>query len=224
MQSTENLAELANNLINFQKEELYSSQTIVTAHELNQYLSNYLHQFESFAQQKGIKLSYESSFESLNAWIDTGKMDSILRNLLSNALKYTPQGGSVSLKAENNKNTWTLFLSDTGIGMNKEDQKKLFKYLFRGYNTANQTTTGCGIGMLLTYRLIENHEGKISFTSTENVGTTFQLTFPIRSKTINIKRKKKKAPIKYCLQNKKQQEISQLTSSLPTHRQTGRLH
>ena len=188
MQSTENLAELANNLINFQKEELYSSQTIVTAHELNHYLSNYMHQFDSFARQKDITLSYESSFDSLDVWIDTSKMDSILRNLLSNALKYTPQGGRVSLKAESNKNTWTLFLSDTGIGMNKEDQKKLFKYLFRGYNTANQTTTGCGIGMLLTYRLIENHEGKISFTSTENVGTTFQLTFPIRSKNYQYKK------------------------------------
>lgn len=188
MQSTENLAELANNLINFQKEELYSSQTIVTAHELNHYLSNYMHQFDSFARQKDITLSYESSFDRLDVWIDTSKMDSILRNLLSNALKYTPQGGRVSLKAENNKNTWTLFLSDTGIGMNKEDQKKLFKYLFRGYNTANQTTTGCGIGMLLTYRLIENHEGKISFTSTENVGTTFQLTFPIRSKNYQYKK------------------------------------
>ena len=188
MQSTENLAELANNLINFQKEELYSPQTIVTAHELNHYLSNYMHQFDSFARQKDITLSYESSFDSLDVWIDTSKMDSILRNLLSNALKYTPQGGRVSLKAESNKNTWTLFLSDTGIGMNKEDQKKLFKYLFRGYNTANQTTTGCGIGMLLTYRLIENHEGKISFTSTENVGTTFQLTFPIRSKNYQYKK------------------------------------
>ena len=191
MQSTENLAELANNLINFQKEELYSSQTIVTAHELNHYLSNYMHQFDSFARQKDITLSYESSFDRLDVWIDTSKMDSILRNLISNALKYTPQGGRVSLKAENNKNTWTLFLSDTGIGMNKEDQKKLFKYLFRGYNTANQTTTGCGIGMLLTYRLIENHEGKISFTSTENVGTTFQLTFPIRSKNYQYKKEEK---------------------------------
>ena len=98
MQSTENLAELANNLINFQKEELYSSQTIVTAHELNHYLSNYMHQFDSFARQKDITLSYESSFDRLDVWIDTSKMDSILRNLLSNALKYTPQGGRVSLK------------------------------------------------------------------------------------------------------------------------------
>ena len=124
-------------------------------------------------------------------------MDSILRNLLSNALNIRQQGGRVSLKAESNKNTWTLFLSDTGIGMNKEDQKKLFKYLFRGYNTANQTTNGCGIGMLLTYRLIENHEGKDFIYQHRKCGTTFQLTFPIRSKTINIKRRKKRALIKY---------------------------
>lgn len=182
MESTETLAELADNLINFQKEELYSSQTLVEEHELNHYLSNYLHQFESFAQQKGIKLSYESTFPTLSVWIDVSKMNSILRNLLSNALKYTPSGGSISIKADANKNTWMLTISDTGIGMNKEEQKKLFKYLFRGHNATNQTNTGCGIGMLLTYKLIENHEGKISFSSTENVGTTFQLSFPIRSK------------------------------------------
>lgn len=188
MESTENLAELANNLINFQKEELYSSQTIVTEHELNHYLSTYLHQFESFAQQKDIQLSYESTFPTLQVWIDVSKMDSILRNLLSNALKYTPQGGKVSMKADANKNTWMLTISDTGIGMNKEEQKKLFKYLFRGHNATNQTNTGCGIGMLLTYRLIENHEGKITFNSTENIGTSFQLSFPIRSKNYQYKK------------------------------------
>lgn len=192
MESTENLAELANNLINFQKEELYSSQTIVTEHELNHYLNSYLHQFESLAQQKDIKLSYESSFETLSVWIDISKMDSILRNLLSNALKYTPQGGSVSMKADTNKNTWMLTISDTGIGMNKEEQKKLFKYLFRGHNATNQTNTGCGIGMLLTYRLIENHEGKITFNSTENVGTSFQLSFPIKSKNYQYKKDAKR--------------------------------
>lgn len=191
MESTANLAELADNLLNFQKEELYSSQTLVEEMELNHYLNNYLHQFENFAQQKGIQLSYESTFPSLSVWIDASKMDSILRNLLSNALKYTPSGGKVSMKADANKHTWMLTISDTGIGMNKEEQKKLFKYLFRGHNATNQTNTGCGIGMLLTYRLIENHEGKISFTSTENVGTTFQLSFPIRSKNYQYKNTKK---------------------------------
>lgn len=181
IQSTDNLSELANNLMNFQKEELYSSRILVTRHELNQYIQSYMQQFKAYAEQKGIDFQYQSDFSSLEVWIDQNKIDSILQNLLSNALKYTPKGGSVTIEAGHNKSRWTLIIKDTGIGIPKEDQKKLFKFLFRGKNATNQLITGSGVGMLLTYRLIKNHEGKISFTSTENVGTTFQLSFPIRS-------------------------------------------
>lgn len=181
IQSTDNLSELANNLMNFQKEELYSSRILVTQHELNQYIQGYMQQFKAYAEQKGIDFQYKSSFSSLEVWIDQNKIDSILQNLLSNALKYTSKGGSVIIEAGHNKSRWTLIIKDTGIGIPKEDQKKLFKFLFRGSNATNQLITGSGVGMLLTYRLIKNHEGKISFTSTENVGTTFQLSFPIRS-------------------------------------------
>lgn len=181
IQSTDNLSELANNLMNFQKEELYSSRILVTRHELNQYIQSYMQQFKAYAEQKGINFHYQSDFSSLEVWIDQNKIDSILQNLLSNALKYTPKGGSVTIEAGHNKSRWTLIIKDTGIGIPKEDQKKLFKFLFRGKNATNQLITGSGVGMLLTYRLIKNHEGKISFTSTENVGTTFQLSFPIRS-------------------------------------------
>lgn len=181
IQSTDNLSELANNLMNFQKEELYSSRILVTQHELNQYIQSYMQQFKAYAEQKGINFQYQSDFSSLEVWIDQNKIDSILQNLLSNALKYTPKGGSVTIEAGHNKSRWTLIIKDTGIGIPKEDQKKLFKFLFRGKNATNQLITGSGVGMLLTYRLIKNHEGKISFTSTENVGTTFQLSFPIRS-------------------------------------------
>lgn len=181
IQSTDNLSELANNLMNFQKEELYSSRILVTRHELNQYIQSYMQQFKAYAEQKGINFQYKSNFSSLEVWIDQNKIDSILQNLLSNALKYTPKGGAVTIEAEHNKSRWTLMIKDTGIGIPKEDQKKLFKFLFRGKNATNQLITGSGVGMLLTYRLIKNHEGKISFSSTENVGTTFQLSFPIQS-------------------------------------------
>lgn len=181
IQSTDNLSELANNLMDFQKEELYSSKISVVRYELNQYIQNYMQQFKAYAEQKGIDFQYKSSFTSLEVWIDQNKIDSILQNLLSNALKYTPKGGSVTIETEHNKNRWILTIKDTGIGIPKEDQKKLFKFLFRGKNATNQLITGSGVGMLLTYRLIKNHEGKISFSSTENVGTTFQLSFPIQS-------------------------------------------
>lgn len=181
IQSTDNLSELANNLMDFQKEELYSSKISVMRYELNQYIQNYMQQFKAYAEQKGIDFQYKSSFTSLEVWIDQNKIDSILQNLLSNALKYTPKGGSVTIETDHNKNRWILTIKDTGIGIPKEDQKKLFKFLFRGKNATNQLITGSGVGMLLTYRLIKNHEGKISFSSTENVGTTFQLSFPIQS-------------------------------------------
>lgn len=187
MQNTDNLSNLANNLMNFQKEELYSSSVIVSKQELNQYLHTYLLQFENYAKQKGLNLQYKSNFEHLDVWIDCNKMDSILRNLLSNALKYTPSGGSVTVEASHTKNNWTVVVTDTGIGIPKQDQKKLFKFLFRGSNATNQLITGSGVGMLLTYRLIKNHEGKISFNSTENVGSSFQLTFPIKSNNYQYK-------------------------------------
>ena len=181
LQSTENLSDLADNLINFQKESYYSSQAKVSHCELNAYLQAYLKQFEAYAEQKGITLHYTGTPQKLEAWIDRNKMDSILRNLISNALKYTPHGGEIQITAGSAKNRWTLNIEDTGIGIPKEDQKKMFRFLFRGENATNQLITGSGIGMLLTYRLIRNHEGRISYTSTEGVGTTFALSFPIRS-------------------------------------------
>ena len=136
--------------MDFQKEELYSSKISVVRYELNQYIQNYMQQFKAYAEQKGIDFQYKSSFTSLEVWIDQNKIDSILQNLLSNALKYTPKGGSVTIETEHNKNRWILTIKDTGIGIPKEDQKKLFKFLFRGKNATNQLITGSGVGMLLT--------------------------------------------------------------------------
>lgn len=187
LQNTDNLSTLTNNLMNFQKEEMYSSKVLVTKTELKEYLSQYLVQFKNYATQKGIDLQFHCSFERLDVWIDHTKMDSILRNLISNALKYTPQGGQVRLTASCTKSHWHLSVSDTGIGIPKQEQKKLFKSLFRGRNATNQLITGAGVGMLLTYRLIKNHGGKINFSSTENVGTDFYLNFPIHSKLYSYK-------------------------------------
>lgn len=181
LQNTDNLSELAGKLMNFQKEELYSPQVNVRKYELNAYLREYLMQFRSYAGQQDIRLEYKCDFERLEVWIDRNKMDSILRNLISNALKYTPKGGTVSVRAWHSRKCWNIDIEDTGIGIPKDDQKKLFKYMFRGYNATNQLITGSGIGMLLTWKLIRNHEGKISFTSQENAGTSFHLSFPIKS-------------------------------------------
>lgn len=185
IQSTDNLSELATNLINFEKEELYTSTVYVSRYELNSYIRIYLEQFKLYAQKKQIEIIFESNFDSQEVWLDRTKMDSIIRNLMTNALKYTQQGGSIKVQILKNKTHWFLNIMDTGIGIPSNDQKKMFKHLFRGNNATNLQITGSGIGMMLTFRLIKNHAGKISMWSKENVGTTFKLTFPIKSRKYN---------------------------------------
>ena len=179
IQSTDKLSELATKLIDFEKEEMYTSHVQVNSYELNQYIQEFLKGFKDYADNKHIQLTYEGSAESLEAWIDTNKIESILHNLVSNALKYTPEEGIVTVKLSRNSSHWSLIISDTGIGISEADQKKMFKHLFRGENAINQRITGTGIGMLQTYRLVKRHHGSITVSSKENEGTTFTLQIPI---------------------------------------------
>lgn len=148
IQNTDNLSELASNLINFEKEELYTSTVYVSRYELNNYIKNYLEQFNLYARKRQINIIFETNFESQEVWLDRNKMDSIIRNLMTNALKYTCQGGNVTVQTQKNKSHWFITITDTGIGIPANEQKKMFKSLFRGNNAINLQITGSGIGML----------------------------------------------------------------------------
>lgn len=187
IQNTDNLSELASNLINFEKEELYTSTVYVSRYELNNYIRTYLEQFDLYARKKQINIEFETNFETQEVWLDRNKMDSIIRNLMTNALKYTRQGGSVTVQTQKSRSHWFITITDTGIGIPANEQKKMFRNLFRGNNAINLQITGSGIGMLLTYKLIKSHAGKISMSSMENVGTTFKLAFPIKSRKYNYR-------------------------------------
>ena len=101
--------------------------------------------------KRQINIIFETNFESQEVWLDRNKMDSIIRNLMTNALKYTCQGGNVTVQTQKNKSHWFITITDTGIGIPANEQKKMFKSLFRGNNAINLQITGSGIGMLLTY-------------------------------------------------------------------------
>ena len=137
------------------KEELYTSTVYVSRYELNNYIKNYLEQFNLYARKRQINIIFETNFESQEVWLDRNKMDSIIRNLMTNALKYTCQGGNVTVQTQKNKSHWFITITDTGIGIPANEQKKMFKSLFRGNNAINLQITGSGIGMLLTYKLIK---------------------------------------------------------------------
>lgn len=176
------LLRLTTNLINFERADTYSGNLYVSEYELSTYMTETINVFRSYANVKHVSLTYESNFRYLNIWLDKDKMDSILKNVISNALKYTPEGGSVHVYASETEDSWSVEVKDTGIGIPTSEQKKLFKMHFRGSNAINSKVTGSGIGLLLVWKLVHIHKGKLSFSSTEGKGSCIKVTFPKKEK------------------------------------------
>lgn len=172
------LLRLTTNLINFERADVYSSELYISEYELNTYMDETFNIFLSYATVKHINYTYESNFRYLNVWFDKEKMDSILKNIITNALKYTPEGGSVHVFVCESEDTWSVEVKDTGIGIPANEQKKLFKTHFRGSNAVNSKVTGSGIGLMLVWKLVHLHKGKIHLISIEHQGSTIKVSFP----------------------------------------------
>ena len=172
------LLRLTTNLINFERADTYSGSLYVSEYELSTYMEETIDAFRSYANIKHINLTYESSFRYLNVWLDKDKMDSILKNIISNALKYTPDGGNVHVFTSETEDTWSIEVKDTGIGIPASEQKKLFKMHFRGSNAINSKVTGSGIGLHLVKGYMDLHKGEITVESTPGKGTRFTLLLP----------------------------------------------
>ncbi len=118
----------------------------------------------------------------MNVSFDKEKMDSILKNIISNSLKYTPESGKVSISVSDTNDSWKVIIKDTGIGIPASEQSKLFKLHFRASNAINSKVTGSGIGLMLVGKLVSLHGGKISVESVEHQGTTIKIVFPKSNK------------------------------------------
>jgi PAS domain S-box-containing protein len=102
----------------------------------------------------------------------------ILSNLLSNSIKYTPQGGSVEVRVGMRDTAVLIFVVDTGFGIPSYQQEKIFTKFFRGDNVIQMHTDGTGLGLYLVYHLVKMLGGTIAFDSQEGQGTVFTMTFP----------------------------------------------
>ena len=176
------LLRLTTNLINFERADVCSSELYISEHELNTFMNEIFNAFQQYANIKHINFTYESNFRYMNVWFDKEKMESIFKNIISNALKYTPENGNVQVFVSETSDSWSVEVRDTGIGIPANEQKKLFKLHFRGSNAINSKVTGSGIGLMLVWKLVRLHKGKINLSSIENQGSVIKITFPKDSK------------------------------------------
>ncbi len=110
--------------------------------------------------------------------LDTKLMREIVTNLLTNAIKYTPENGTITIKTAQNEKNITLSVSDTGYGIPEKEQKRIFERFFRASNITKVVTDGSGLGLYLVKKILDASGGTIELESKENIGTTFTITLP----------------------------------------------
>ncbi|HBR14092.1 MAG TPA: hypothetical protein DD723_00920 [Candidatus Omnitrophica bacterium] len=113
-------------------------------------------------------------------FIDKGQVERVFINLVSNAIKFTPAGGTIMVKSQLNDKIVEIEVADTGIGINEENISKLFGEFYRVENEINQNVKGTGLGLALAKKIVEAHSGKIWVASELNKGTSFHFTLPIK--------------------------------------------
>jgi signal transduction histidine kinase len=132
-----------------------------------------------FAASKRIDLDVGTEPEPVTTQADAERLSQVLDNLVSNAIKYTPDGGGVSITMTHTKDAATIAVSDTGIGIPEAEQAQMFSRFFRTSNARESGVDGSGLGLAITRGIVEAHGGTIGFDSVEGVGTTFRLTVPL---------------------------------------------
>ena len=115
---------------------------------------------------------------TLPATIDPHRISQVVDNLLSNAVKYSPDGGPVTVHARRSAGTITLQVSDHGIGMTKSEQAEVFNKFFRSGSALRAAIPGVGLGLVITKKIVEAHQGTITLVSRPGEGTVFTVTLP----------------------------------------------
>lgn len=178
LKSANDLLILTGDLLNLERQKIKDNRLHLSHTNLTMYLQELIIPFQLYGRTKKQNVTFNSTTNG-KVWIDRSRMDSILHNIINNALKYTDSGGDITINANISDNYWTVSVSDTGIGIPKEEQSKLAMMYFRSSNAESSNTGGTGVGLYLVKKLVEEHHGNMTFVSEKDKGTTFTLTFPI---------------------------------------------
>jgi len=131
------------------------------------------------AEQKGLTISFLSDSE-VRVEADRGRIFQLLDNLISNAIKFTPAGGHIGVRALRTPGGSMLEVSDTGIGLGPGEVERIFERFFRSERATDRQIPGTGLGLFIARAIAEAHGGRITASSTAGAGTTFRIELPAR--------------------------------------------
>lgn len=173
------LTSLIDQLLDFEKDDFKKIKLNRVSIHAEQILDKICDDFIPLLEQRGIILTRNHQHQETLLKVDKDKFDKIIFNILSNAVKYTPQGGQIHITSSLINKTFQIDIRDSGVGIPKEQQQYIFKRYFRAKNVINSNEIGFGIGLMVTRELVKLHHGDIWFDSNQDQGTTFHLRLPM---------------------------------------------
>ncbi len=186
--NVERMSTLVSDLNDDSKIEVGRLRLDYKAVEVNELVDEVVRSIKRQADDKKQVIKVELPPALPKVWADRTRFGQVLTNLVSNANKYTSEGGAVLIGAENSENHWDaegarqvvhLWVKDNGIGITSEDQQKIFQKFFRSEDQKVREAPGTGLGLNITKSLVEMQGGRIWFESEFRHGTTFHVTVPI---------------------------------------------
>jgi len=173
---TDRLLELVNQLLDLSKIDSGKMKLRIIKGDVLQMLKVLTASFESMAERKGIHYHTHFPEQTLIAFFDKDKLEKIVTNLLGNALKYTPEKGTVSVIIETEENRLRIVVEDSGSGIAKKELDKVFD---RFYQVEGTEDKGSGIGLALVKEMVDLYRGQISVSSEPGKGSRFKVSLPI---------------------------------------------
>ncbi|MCC3159147.1 substrate-binding domain-containing protein [Hymenobacter sp. 15J16-1T3B] len=174
--NTHRLLQLVNQLMDFRKIDVGKMPVRAAQGNLVAFVRDIMDVFERPARQRGIALRFLPAEPSISVWFDANIVDKVFFNLLSNAFKFTPDRGqiTVSIQRVPADKTVRVSVEDTGCGISEQDQAHMFEWFYQGHQSAR----GSGMGLALAQGLTRLHQGQLSFSSQPGQGSIFTVTLP----------------------------------------------
>ena len=176
--NAQRLLQLVNQLMDFRKIDVGKMPVRATQGNLVAFVREIMDMFEKTARQQQISLRFLPAEPVVTAWFDVNILDKVLFNLLSNALKFTPPHGhiTVSLEPLPDEGQVRVSVEDTGPGISTQDQEHIFEWFYQGQAPGGK---GSGMGLALALGLTRLHQGQLTFRNRAGLGSTFVLTLPL---------------------------------------------
>lgn len=182
LDETNRLAKLANNVLDLTKMENGQYELNQTVFDVNESIITLALGFEQRVEEHQIRMDFQLLQDKLFVYADLSLIERVIYNLLDNALKFTPDGGTVTVETSIVNRKATVSVSDTGMGISKESLPYVFERFHKGDRSRGKDKKGTGLGLTIAKQIMLAHHEDIDVFSTEGEGTTFTFTLPLASK------------------------------------------